>query len=192
METAELVQKEARQAYLPEDSGAMPTTPHQLILREIKPQLASVLNEKWHSRLPKIHWSNIVRNTHYVCYGIWNVQECVGVAIWSSPVAQNRFKDGKKMLELRRLALSNKCPKNTASRVISIMVKLIKRKFPEITRLISYQDTSVHKGTIYKASNWKMMASTDFSSWTTKTRERNKDQADGKKIRWEMDLCTSK
>ena len=135
-DNADLVQKEAHQAYLSGDSDAIPTNPHQLILREIKPQLASALNEKWHSRLPKIHWSNITRNTHYVCYGIWNSQECIGVGIWSSPVAQNRFKDGKKMLELRRLALSNKCPKNSASRVISIMVKLIHRKFPEINRLI--------------------------------------------------------
>jgi hypothetical protein len=31
----------------------------------IKPQLASQLNEKWHSRLPRIHRSNIVRSKNY-------------------------------------------------------------------------------------------------------------------------------
>lgn len=173
-------------------SGSIPTSPHQLRLKEIKPKIASKLNERWHSRLPKIHWSNITRNTHYVCYGIYFGYEAIGVAIWSSPVAQNRFKDGKRILELRRLALSDKCPKNTASRVISIMIKLIKNKFPELTRLISYQDTTVHNGTIYKASNWIKAKSTKFSSWTTTKRARNKDQATGLKIRWEYKLTREK
>lgn len=180
--------RETQQAFLPGDGGAIPTTPHQLSIKEIRPQDASVLNERWHSRLPKIHWSNIVRNTHYVCYGIFYGSECIGVGIWSSPVAQNRFKDGKRMLELRRLALSEKCPKNTASRMISIMIRLIRKKFPEIIRLISYQDTLVHQGTIYKASNWKKSAETEFVSWTTENRKRNKDQATGRKIRWEFEM----
>jgi hypothetical protein len=169
-------------------SGALPTNPHQFTLKEIKPQVASLLNERWHSRLPKIHWSNIVRNTHYVCYGFFFKGNPYGVGIWSSPVAQNRFKDGKKIIELRRLALADNCPKNTASRVISVMTKLVQRKFPEIRRLISYQDTEVHKGTIYKASGWKRAKETSFASWSTKNRKRNKDQATGKKIRWEKEV----
>ncbi|MCX6706146.1 MAG: hypothetical protein NTV24_03540, partial [Candidatus Woesebacteria bacterium] len=79
--------------------------------------------------------------------------------------------------------LSDKCPKNTASRVLSLMTKMIKKKFPDIKRLISYQDLDVHNGTIYKASGWKIERETDFVSWSGK-RERNTDQATGKKIRW--------
>ena len=181
----------AHQEIQTEGSGSTPTTSHQLQLLEIKAMTASMLNEQWHSVLPKIHWSNITRNTHYVCYGIFDRDECIGVAIWSSPVAQNRFPDGKQMLELRRLALSNKCPPNTASRTISIMIRLIHKKFPEITRLISYQDTAIHKGTIYTASNWKKTAETKFISWTTATRKRNQDQSKATKIRWEykMPVC---
>ena len=164
--------------------GANPTSSLQLRLEEIKPQTASKLNEKWHSRLPLIHWSNIVRNTHYVCYGIFFEGIAIGVAIWSSPVAQNRFKNGKEILELRRLALSEKCPKNTASRVLSLMARMVKKKFPDINRLISYQDLDAHKGTIYKASGWVAEQQTDFVSWDGK-RKRNPDQATGKKIRWE-------
>jgi len=147
-----------------------------------------MLNETWHSVLPKIHWSNIVRNTHYVCYGIFFEQHPVGVAIWTSPVAQNRFKDGKTILELRRLALSEVCPKNSASRVISIMVKMVRKKFPDIKRLISYQDTTIHSGTIYKASNWKEAKKTGFMSWTTENRKRRPDQSKSSKIRWEKKL----
>ena len=167
-------------------------SPKELVLKEIDPKLASHLNEMWHSRLPIIPVSNIYRNTHKICFGLFNNNEAIGVAIWTSPVAQNRFKDGKTILELRRLALSPKCPHNTATWCISKMVGKIKNKFPDLTRLISYQDTAVHKGIIYKASGWKEAKETEFSSWTTKKRIRNKDQATGKKIRWEKQLKTDK
>lgn len=170
------------------DGGSIPTSPLQLKIEKIKPQLASDLNGIWHSRLPKIHWSNIVRNTHYVCYGAVYDYRWYAVGIWSSPVAQNRFSDGKQMLELRRLAICESAPKNTATRMLSIMIKLIRKKFPDIKRLISYQDTEVHTGTIYKAGNWTKSVETKFTSWTTKKRQRSKDQATGLKIRWEYSL----
>ena len=168
--------------------GATPTSPLQLEIEIIKPQLACFLNEKWHSRLPKIHWSNVVRNTHYVCFGAKFDGRWYAVGIWSSPVAQNRFRDGKQILELRRLAICNDAPKNTATRMIRIMVTIIKKRFPEIKRLISYQDTQVHQGTIYKASNWKIGGETEGISWTTKKRARNKEQTLASKIRWEFYL----
>ena len=167
------------------EGGALPTSPLQLKIVEIKSQLACELNEKWHSRLPKIHWSNVVRNTHYVCYAAEYDYKYYAVGIWSSPVAQNRFADGKKMLELRRLAICQDAPQNTATRIIAIMVKLIKKKFPEIKRLISYQDIDVHKGTIYKASGWNIGGESQGISWTTKKRQRNKEQTLAKKVRWE-------
>lgn len=170
----------------PRGSGSIPTSPLQLTIEEIKPKLASCLNKFWHSRLPEIHWSNIVRNTHYVCYGAKYDGRWYAVGIWSSPVAQNRFKNGKQILELRRLAICKDAPKNTATRILSVMTQLIKKTFPDIQRLTSYQDTSVHKGTIYKAANWKIGIVTKFVSWTTKKRQRNKDQAIGIKIRWEL------
>lgn len=164
-----------------------PPNTTQLTIKEIKPKIAQRLNQLWHSKLPNIPESNIQRNTHKICYAINHNNETIGVAIWTSPVAQNRFKNGKTILELRRLALSPKCPKNTASKTISQMTKHIRKKFPEITRLISYQDTSVHTGTIYKASNWKPATTTQFKTWTTR-KKRHKDQATGEKIRWEYQL----
>ena len=179
---------EAQQTFQVAGSGSIPISPHQLLLKVIQPWIACQLNKRWHSRLPRIHWSNVVRNTHHLCYGIYFEELAIGVAIWTSPVAQNRFKDGKRMLELRRLALSDKCPKNSASRVISIMVKHIRKKFPEITRLISYQDTFIHAGTIYKASNWKQAGTTKFITWENRNKTHNPDQTIADKIRWEYQL----
>jgi len=153
-------------------------------VKRINVKTACKLNARWHSRLPYIHWSNVVRNTYYVCYGFFYEGKCYGVGIWSSPVAQNRLKDGKSILELRRMALSSLCPRNTASRMLKIMILLVRKGFPKIKKLISYQDIAVHRGTIYKASGWKIDKKCNYSSWTTGRRRRNQEQAISNKIRW--------
>ena len=170
-----------------QSGGVTPTSPLQFKIVEVNPYTASEYNKKWHSRLPLIHPSNITRNTYYVCYGATFDNQCYAIAIWSSPVARALATglDKEKIIELRRMAISPKAPKNTASRMISIMVKLINKKFPKITRFISYQDTEVHKGTIYKASGWKICGNTKGASWC-KSRKRNKDQTTANKIRWEI------
>ena len=167
----------------------MEITVKEIEIQETRAQIACMLNELWHSKLPKIHWSNVVRNKHYVCYAIKYKHAIIGVAIWSSPVAANRFKDGDKLLELRRLALSDVCPRNTASFVISSMIKDIKVRFPELTRLVSYQDTEAHLGTIYKASNWTAAPiQTSLLDWTTSKRKRSSLQSTADKVRWEYNL----
>lgn len=159
----------------------IPVSPKLIKLDIIKPKLASSLNQLWHSRLPAIHWSNIVRNRYYICYGASYKGVWIASAIWSSPVNQNF--NIVETLELRRLAISNFCPKNTSTNLISRMIKDIEKKFPNVTKLISYQDTEVHLGTIYKASNWFVDAETKFNSWGN-TRKRSLDQSKADKIRW--------
>lgn len=149
---------------------------------------ACQLNEKWHSRFPKIHWSNVVRNKHYVCFVAYFKNEPYAVAIWSTPIAANRLKNGQQILELRRMAIRDEAPKNTASHMIAWMVKEIKKTFCDVFRLISYQDTESHQGTIYKASNWKAVATSSENLKWTDTRQRNQEQSLAKKIRWQLDL----
>ena len=168
-----------------EYGGASPTSALQLQITEATVHLACRLNKLWHSRLPNIHWSNIVRNTHYVCYVASYNNVYYATAIWSSPVAQNRLLNGDTILELRRLAISDDAPKNTASRMIRIMKNNIVKKYPDITKLISYQDTEVHAGIIYKASGWKSTTTSPGISWSTNNRTRNTEQTKAPKIRWE-------
>ncbi len=168
-----------------ESGGSSPTSPLQFIIREIEVKTACELNKKWHSRLPEIDWSNVVRNRYYICYGAIFEQRWFAVAIWSSPVNQNFDLD--RTLELRRMAIAPKAPKNTASRMLGVMEKLIKRRFPLINRLISYQDTEVHKGTIYKASGWRISHITKYQPWN-KSRNRAISQSKADKVRWEYNL----
>ena len=171
------------------DGGANPTSPLQFKIVEVNPFTASEYNMKWHSRLPRIHPSNIVRNKYYVCYGASFKDRCYAIAIWSSPVARALATVGntEEIIELRRMAIAPNAPKNTASRMISIMIKLIHKKFPKVIRFISYQDTEVHKGTIYKASGWEPIHHTVGASWC-RSRKRNKDQSTADKIRWEYTI----
>jgi len=165
--------------------GAIPTSALQLQIRKCKVVRACELNALWHSRFPKIDWSNVVRNQDYVCYVAEHDDIAYAVAIWSSPIAANRLAEGKTALELRRMAICDNAPKNSASRMIGIMRRIIATEMPHITILISYQDTDVHSGTIYKASGWIAAAQNKGTSWTNDTRQRSKEQSLADKVRWE-------
>lgn len=167
------------------DGGSIPTSPLQFIIKEMRVQAACKLNKCWHSRLPDIEWSNVTRNRYYVCYGAMFEQRWFAVAIWSSPVNQ-RFNIDE-TLELRRFAINNIAPRNTASRMMKIMVIMIKARYPRIKRLISYQDCDVHNGTIYKASGWRPAGKTKYHPWN-KSRRRADSQSKADKIRWELTL----
>ena len=168
--------------------GSTPTSALQLKVLACDAKLACRLNKQWHSRFPIIHWSNVVRNKDSVCF----VADCEGiyyaVAIWSSPIAANRLKNGESALELRRLAIAPDAPKNTASRMLRVMRILIEKKMPHIATLISYQDTEVHAGTIYKASGWTAVCCNNGSDWTTTKRKRSKVQSSAPKVRWELKM----
>lgn len=164
------------------------SSPKEFSIRSIKAKDACELNAIWHSRFPSIHWSNVVRSRFYVCYILEIDSIAYGVAIWSSPIAANRLKDGQRLLELRRMALSPECPKNTATWMLARMKEDITKRFPDVIRLISYQDTEVHIGTIYKAANWKPVnTQKKFVSWFGH-RTRNKEKTSATKTRWEMEI----
>jgi hypothetical protein len=169
-----------------EGGGSIPTSALNLLFEECDMRRAMELNREWHSVLPKTNLGNLTRNRRYVAYTAEFDGIIYAVAIWTSPVAANRLKDGENRLELRRMAISGKAPKNTASRMIGWMRKDVKRKWTELIGLISYQDTEKHKGTIYAASGWTPIDTTkSLTKWNTNGRARNKEQSTAPKIRWE-------
>ena len=170
------------------DGGAIPTSPLQFNIEIIDVHTACRLNALWHSRLPIIDWSNVVRNKHSICFGARFDGDLYAVAIWSSPVAANRMKNGREALELRRFAIAPDAPKNTGSRMLSVMRSIIKSRMPDVSWFVSYQDTEVHAGTIYKASGWKLIGESVGVSWSNKNRVRNKEQSMATKARWELQI----
>jgi len=172
-----------------EEERPTPASPREFSIRSIGAPDACKLNAIWHSRFPIIDWSNVVRNRYYACYVLETQGVAYGVAIWSSPIAAARLQDGQSLLELRRLALSPECPKNTATWMLARMQEDIQARFPEVIRLISYQDTEVHHGTIYKAANWQMVNVSPGGEWIRNDgQHRSKAQSAAPKARWEMEL----
>ena len=170
-----------------EYGGPPPTSALQLRIVKIGYKLATTLNEKWHSRMPSFDTSCMCS----YCFAAECNNIYYAIAMWSRAIAANRMTDGDKILELRRMAIADDAPKNTASRMISIMTRLIKKERPDLVKLVSYQDTEVHKGTIYKASGWTAVENKGgFVSWNEKTTKARKriEQSQAPKIRWELKL----
>jgi hypothetical protein len=166
----------------------LPKSAKDLEFLKIKAQAACDYNAKWHSRLPKIDWGNVVRNTHSVCFAAVYDEQVYAITIWSSPVAQNRFQYGKQILELRRMATSPEAPKFTATRMLAKNRKWIYQNMKDIALLVSYQDTEVHTGTIYKADNWLAKSESKGLKWNNDSRKRNEEQSLATKVRWEYKL----
>jgi hypothetical protein len=135
-----------------EGGGAIPTSPLHFEIVEIPMRLACQLNKRWHSMLPRTDLGNMLCGNMSVAYAAEYQEHYFAVGMWSQPIIRSMC-DGV-TIELRRLAISNTAPKYTASRMLSVMAKMLKRKMPHITRLISYLAVDVHAGTIYKASGW--------------------------------------
>lgn len=137
----------ARPLFQVEGSGSTPTSALSLFFGNTDRETFKRINLHLHSRLPKIGASQ-----GRAFYSAEHDGVIYAVAMWSNPVA--RLLPQLEWLELRRLAISDDSPKNTASRFIAWMVRDIRKRFPDVVRLISYQDCEVHQGTIYKASGW--------------------------------------
>ena len=171
-----------------EDGGSIPASALQvsdLIFERCPRRFAVTLNRQWHSRLPRIPDGMISYAFH-----ARNRDVTYAVALWSNPVARML---PQHWLELRRMACSPEMPKNGSSAFISWMVRYLRGHHKEHERLISYQDTEVHKGTIYRASGWtEAHRSRAGDTWETGNRGRTNKNGDAAiasvKIRWEKEL----
>lgn len=173
-----------------EGGGSIPTSPLQLHIGRISIDLAIELNQLWHSRLPIVDKSNITRTRFLFCFGAEFENIWYAAAIWTNPVA--RLLNERPWLELRRLAIAQDAPKNTASRMLRIMTNFIRLACPNIERLISYQDEAVHTGTIYRAAGWEStLRSKGEVLWDRPNRKRRATQAPSPKTRWEYELRPS-
>ena len=168
-----------------EGQGSIPMSPLQLNIKHCPLSLAKKLNKRWHSKLPD--YKTGFMPISMACFTAEFKNIYYAVAIWNNPSSPSF--SNRNFLELRRMAISQDAPFNTASRMIKIMVSMIKKDFPLIERLISYQDTSVHKGTIYKASGWiKGCESIKTIKLYGKARNQKTTEINFPKIRWEKQI----
>lgn len=164
-----------------EGGGANPTSPLQFRIGKMPLRVAVLLNNAWHSRLPEI------TNPHNCeAYGAEFDGRYFAVALWGPPVA--REYNGRGYWELRRMAIAPDAPKNTGTRMLRVMRILIERDRSDVCKLISYQDTEAHNGTIYKGAGWMVggMKKNVGTGWNS--RKRNAMQTTADKVRWEYEI----
>ena len=169
--------------------GSIPTSPLQFQIIEIGMRLAQELNREWHSMLPRTDLGNLLCGNMSVAYGAIFEERYFAVAILSQPIIASLC-DGE-TIELRRLAICSEAPKNTASRMLSVIKKMVHKKMPHLKRIVSYLAVDVHQGTIYKAAGWisvgEIVAARPqrFSGINPKTRATGPLQTTSRKQRWE-------
>jgi hypothetical protein len=167
--------------------GSTPTSALQLFFYATDRETFARCNMAWHSRLPKIGCSQ-----GRVFYAAEHDGGILAVAMWSNPVA--RLLPQNEWLELRRFAIASDAPKNTASRMLAWMTRDIRKRFPDVVRLISYQDCEAHAGTIYRAAGWKHAENyvsrkrglAPTTGWASRHRSGRTDQAVAPRMRWEL------
>ena len=142
--------------------SAVPVSPRELVCERCPVELARLLNERWHSRLPKTQ-----RGPWQYAFAAHKAGTVYAVALWHNPSARTL---PSWWLELRRLAIAPDAPRYTASWMLSKMRRYFAVHCPERDRLISYQDQDVHTGTIYRAAGW-------FVGSVAKPRQRDRSKA---------------
>lgn len=187
--SAESADRSAHPLFQVGGGGSIPTSALSLFFYKTDRETFAHWNKAWHSRLPKIGASQ-----GRAFYAAEHDGRMYAVAMWSNPVA--RLLPQREWMELRRFAIADDAPKNTASRMLAWMVKDIRKRFPEVVRVISYQDVAVHQGTIYAAAGWKKAEGyisrprgwAPQTGWASRHRQGRTDQAVSPRMRWELEI----
>ncbi len=134
-------------------NGKTPGSAKDMRIQQILMRTAQQLNRCWHSMLPRTDLGNLLCGNMSLAFAAEYDIRYYAVAIYSQPII-HAMCDGK-TIELRRLAICSEAPKNTASRMMAVCRKLVKKKMPHLERMISYLAVDVHEGTIYRADGWR-------------------------------------
>lgn len=111
--------------------------------------------------IKRLHYSGRVVTNSQVHLGVYYQGRLEGCMQFGPSMDKRRvlpLVEGTKwndMLELNRMAFSDRLPRNSESRAISVAMKLLKKHYPNLEWIISYADgTQCGDGTIYRASGF--------------------------------------
>ncbi len=110
----------------------------------------------------------------------------VGALLIGRPVARNE--DQYTTVELTRMVLLDVCPKNSESYVLSRAIKIVRKKLPEVRRIIAYADSTRHTGAIYKAVGFRCVGMTagEKRGWQRQKRKGRRSTYEAKKYKFEL------
>ena len=107
------------------------------------------------------HYSGKVCNNSQINFGVFLDGKVEGALQFGPPIDRRKViglvRDSKwnDFIELNRMAFSERLPRNSESRAISVCLKIIKKNYPNIEWILSFSDaTRCGDGTIYRASGF--------------------------------------
>lgn len=113
----------------------------------------------------KLHYSGKVVQNSNLHFGVFLNGRLEGVMSFGPSLDKRKILPLVKgtlwneMLELNRMAFSEKLPRNSESRALAVSFKLIKKHYPHIKWVISFADgTQCGDGTIYRAAGFVLTA----------------------------------
>lgn len=124
--------------------------------------IKSITSETARKVVSMYHYSGKSTQNSQIHFGVFlngSLQGALqfGPSIDKRRMAQNLGVGMNEFLELNRMALSDKLPKNSESRAISICLRILKKQYPFLKFIISFADAcQCGDGTIYRASGFKL------------------------------------
>jgi hypothetical protein len=126
---------------------------------EIK-QYSAITGTRMGEFVKRLHYSKSLARGCNKTFVLWSNGLIYGVAMFGSPVSRKAvmYSSGKgSVIECKRFVLARKAPKNVASWFLAKCIKELKRD-KSIDTILSYADPEQdHKGTLYKAANFRVM-----------------------------------
>lgn len=125
----------------------------------VKPIKAATAN----AVVKKIHYSGKVVQNSQLHFGVFLNGKLEGAMQFGPPINKKgtlAIVKGTKwggMIELNRMAFSDALPKNSESRAMGVVFRLIKKMYPQIEWVVSFSDgTQCGDGTIYRAAGFTL------------------------------------
>lgn len=125
-----------------------------IIVKPIKASAANKLTKQ-------IHYSGKVVPNSQLHLGVYLNDKMEGVMQFGPPINKKgtiNIVSGTKwsgMIELNRMAFSERLPRNSESRAMAVAFKIIKKNYPHIEWIVSFSDaTQCGDGTIYRAAGF--------------------------------------
>lgn len=127
--------------------------------------IKSITSAKAKSVVAANHYSGKSTQNSQIHLGVFLNDACEGVLQFGPPIDKRKMlglvKDTlwNEMLELNRMAFSERLPKNSESRALAISMKILKKNYPHLKWIVSFADgAQCGDGTIYRASGFLLTA----------------------------------
>jgi len=114
--------------------------------------------------IKQIHYSGLVINNSILHFGVFIGGRCEGAISFGPSMDKKRMMatipgtGWSEFIELNRMAFSESLPRNSESRALGIVLRLIRKEYSHIKWVVSFSDgTQCGDGTIYRASGFNLI-----------------------------------